>query len=65
MHPVEEPVLRCLQESGLKKSDISEIEIVGGSSRINAVKRKLGEVLELDPTALNFGMAQHILSYTV
>ena len=53
---LEGPVLRCLQETGLKKSDISEIEIVGGSSRINAVKRKLGEVLELDLTAMNFGL---------
>jgi len=53
---LEAPVLKCLEESGLKCSDISEVEIVGGSSRINAVKRKLGEVMGLDPSALNFGL---------
>ena len=29
---------RCLDESGLKKEDNSEIELIGGSTRISAVK---------------------------
>ena len=36
--------VQCLEEAGLKKSDIFEAEIVGGTVRVNAVKRKLGEV---------------------
>ena len=53
---LEAPVLRCLQEAGLQRGDISEVEIVGGTTRVNVVKRRLGEVLGLDPHALNFGL---------
>eukprot|EP01039_Chlorochromonas_danica_P008469 gene8469-9335_t len=51
-----EPVDRALQEAGLSPKDISEVEIVGGSSRINIVKRTLGQLLGLDPQALNYGL---------
>lgn len=51
-----EPIDRALQEAGLSPKDISEVEIVGGSSRINIVKRTLGQLLGLDPQALNYGL---------
>mmetsp|Transcript_43317 Transcript_43317/g.31630 ORF Transcript_43317/g.31630 Transcript_43317/m.31630 type:complete len:830 (-) Transcript_43317:216-2705(-) len=50
------PIERALREAGLAKRDISETEIVGGSSRINIVKKTLGEILELDPQAMNYGL---------
>lgn len=53
---LEEPILRALQESGLTKKDLHEIEIVGGSSRVNCIKRRLGEILELDLNAMNYGL---------
>ncbi len=56
LHKLEAPVLKCLEEAGLQKADLVEIEVVGGSVRVNAVKRKLGEVLGVDPNALNFGL---------
>ena len=53
---LEAPVLKCLEEAGLQRGDISEVEIVGGTTRVNVVKRRLGEVLGLDPHAMNFGL---------
>jgi heat shock 70kDa protein 4 len=49
-------VHKALQEAGLSREQLSEIEIVGGSSRINIVKRVLGEALGLDASAMNFGL---------
>eukprot|EP01038_Epipyxis_sp_PR26KG_P006796 gene6796-9309_t len=53
---LEGPILQALNEANLTKEQIHEIEIVGGSSRVNLVKKRLGEVLGLDPTALNYGL---------
>lgn len=53
---LEAPITQCLQEAGLTKEQLLEIEIIGGSSRINIVKRRLGEILGLDPAALNYGL---------
>lgn len=50
------PVEQALKEAALRPQDISETEIVGGSSRVNILKRTLGEVLGLDPAALNYGL---------
>lgn len=50
------PVERCLKEAGLRREDISECEVVGGSSRVNIIKRTLGDILGLDPAALNYGL---------
>eukprot|EP01034_Spumella_vulgaris_P024133 gene24133-30443_t len=50
------PVEQALAEAKLTKEQLFEIEIVGGSSRINIIKRTLGEILGLDPTALNYGL---------
>ena len=43
-------------EAQLTKQQLSEVEIFGGFSRINILKRSLGEVFGLDPTAMNYGL---------
>jgi len=50
------PIEQCLQEAGLKKEDISEVEVVGGTTRVNVVKRTLSEIMGLDAAALNYGL---------
>ena len=45
---------RCLQDSGLKQEDITEIELIGGSTRIPAVKSLIEQVFGKPPsTTLN------------
>ena len=39
------PLEQCLAEAGLTSKDISDVEIVGGTSRINIVKKTLAETL--------------------
>jgi heat shock protein 4 len=53
---LEQPITKCLAEAGLTKEQLTEIEIVGGGSRVNCVKKRLGEILGLDPSALNYGL---------
>jgi heat shock protein 4 len=53
---LEQPITKCLAEAGLSKEQLTEIEIVGGGSRVNCVKKRLGEILGLDPAALNYGL---------
>lgn len=50
------PVDRALAEAGLTREQIAETEIVGGTSRVNIIKRTLGEILGLDPSAMNYGL---------
>lgn len=50
------PVERVLREAGLVREQISETEVVGGSSRVSIVKRVLGEILGLDASAMNYGL---------
>lgn len=50
------PVEKALKEVDISASQLSEVEIVGGTSRVNIVKRTLGEILQLDLTALNYGL---------
>ena len=50
------PIDRALKEAGLRREDIAEVEVVGGSSRVNIIKRTLGAHLGLDPAALNYGL---------
>ena len=49
-------LLKCLEEAGIEKSQLSDVEVVGGSVRIASVKRKIGEILGLDASALNYGL---------
>ena len=51
---VEQTLRRCLTDSGLKQEDISEIELIGGSTRIPAVKSLIEQVFGKPPsTTLN------------
>jgi heat shock protein 4 len=53
---LEGPVIKALAEAGLTREQVTETEIVGGTSRVSCIKRRLGEILGLDPTAMNFGL---------
>jgi heat shock protein 4 len=53
---LEAPILSALAEANLTRDQLSDIEIVGGSSRVQCVKRSLGAILGLDPAALNYGL---------
>lgn len=47
-------LIGLLASAGLKVEDIDEVEIVGGSSRVPAVKRVIAEVFKRDPkTTMN------------
>lgn len=46
--------MACLHDSGLKVEDIHSVEIVGGSSRVPAIKRLIENVFHQIPsTTLN------------
>lgn len=53
---LEEPINEALAVAGLSKDQISETELLGGSSRINIVKKTLGSIMGLDAGALNYGL---------
>jgi heat shock protein 4 len=50
------PLERCLADAGLTAKDLSDVEIVGGTSRINIVKKTIAEILGLDTSAVNCGL---------
>ena len=51
---VEQTLRRCLEASNLKQEDVSEIELIGGSTRIPAVKALIEQVFGKPPsTTLN------------
>lgn len=50
------PIEQALSEAKLSKEQLSEVEMLGGTSRINIVKRTLGEILGLDASAMNYGL---------
>ena len=53
---LEAPIVQALAEAKLTKEQISETEIVGGCTRVNIIKKRLGEILGLDSTAMHFGL---------
>ncbi|KAF2360909.1 Heat shock protein 70 family [Trinorchestia longiramus] len=54
MNRVEKTLCACLRDSGLKLEDIHSVEIVGGSSRVPAIKRLIEKVFHQTPsTTLN------------
>jgi heat shock protein 4 len=50
------PIEQSLAEAGLTNKDLSDVEVVGGTTRINIIKKTLAEVLELDPSLVNCGL---------
>eukprot|EP00579_Thalassiosira_antarctica_P008591 CAMPEP_0201882468 /NCGR_PEP_ID=MMETSP0902-20130614/13955_1 /ASSEMBLY_ACC=CAM_ASM_000551 /TAXON_ID=420261 /ORGANISM="Thalassiosira antarctica, Strain CCMP982" /LENGTH=840 /DNA_ID=CAMNT_0048410995 /DNA_START=37 /DNA_END=2559 /DNA_ORIENTATION=- len=51
------PIERALAESGLKSSDLTSVEVVGGATRVGSVKLTLAGILELDTKAVNNGLS--------
>ena len=51
-----EPIEQALREAGLQREDVKEVEVVGGCTRVNIIKRTLGEILGLDASAMNYGL---------
>ena len=47
---LEAPCLTCLNDSGLERSEINEILLVGGSTRIPAVQAKVREIFGKEPS---------------
>jgi len=45
---LEAPIIKCLEEAKLTSADLASVEIIGGSTRIGFIKRKLMEVLKVD-----------------
>ncbi|CEG36840.1 heat shock protein 70 [Plasmopara halstedii] len=52
-----DPVERALADAGIDKSQLANVEIVGGGTRVTSVKRHLAEVLGLDKEQQNFGLS--------
>ena len=50
------PIEACLKDAELGAVQLHEVEIVGGGSRVNMVKRTISKVLGLDADAQNFGL---------
>jgi len=53
---LKQPIELALEEANLKREQLTEIEIIGGTSRVNIVKRVLGEILGTDPNGMNYGL---------
>ncbi|KAE9024038.1 Heat shock protein 14 [Phytophthora rubi] len=51
------PIERALADAGVEKSQLTNVEIVGGGTRVTSVKRHLAEVLGLDKEQQNFGLS--------
>lgn len=54
---LDDPVKRALADAGIDKSQLANVEIVGGGTRVTSVKRHLAEVLGLDKEQQNFGLS--------
>jgi len=52
---LEGPLVRALTEANIKASDLDTVQIVGGGTRVAAVKRRLAKILDLDANATNCG----------
>jgi len=54
---LQEPIERALAEAQIDAlKHLGDVEIVGGSTRVSAVKRRLGQLLRLDPNVVNNGL---------
>jgi len=45
---LEGPIMKCLEDAQLRSKNLSSVEIVGGSTRIGFIKKKLMEILGVD-----------------
>lgn len=53
---MEAPIAACLAACGLTAGDITDVELVGGVSRMNPVKMAIGTFMKRDTTELNCGL---------
>jgi molecular chaperone DnaK len=49
---LEAPVKEAMRRCGRKRDDVEEVLLVGGSTRIPAVKRELGRIIGRDPSVI-------------
>ncbi|CCI46709.1 unnamed protein product [Albugo candida] len=54
---LEAPINQALNDAGIIKSQLSNVEIVGGGTRVASVKRRLADILSLDNSAQNYGLS--------
>jgi heat shock protein 4 len=46
----------CMDKSNLNVEDITNVEVIGGTSRVNAIKYAIAKYLNLDMSAMNYGL---------
>jgi len=54
---LEVPIREALEVAGLTPAELSSVEIVGGSTRLEFVKARMSKVLDLDASAINMGLS--------
>ena len=50
------PIAAALEEAGVTKEQLSAVEIVGGGTRVNSVKKTISGFLGLDQSKVNYGL---------
>ncbi len=51
------PIRSCLEEAGILPNELDAVEIVGGGTRVPAIRRKIAEIVGADQNALNMGLS--------
>ena len=51
------PIQRALAEAKVTSKDLESVEIVGGATRVGCLKRRLADILKIDPNATNNGLS--------
>lgn len=54
---LEGPIKKALDDAGIDKSQLANVEIIGGGTRVASVKRRLSDILGLDKEAQNYGLS--------
>jgi len=52
-----QPLEKCMEESKVSLDKIKAVEIVGGSTRVRAIKRRIAEVTERELSQHNYGLS--------
>ncbi|CAM9096880.1 unnamed protein product [Chrysoparadoxa australica] len=54
---MEKPITQALKEAGLTREELGSVEVVGGGSRVQSVRRRLADLLGTDKEAINCGLS--------
>ncbi len=54
---IEAPIQSCLQEARIMPNELDAVEIVGGGTRVPAIRRRIAEIVGADINALNMGLS--------